>query len=1043
MSRVIAGVYEIQNKIGEGGGGIVYLGRHLRLDKQVVLKADRRTLQTKPETLRREVDMLKGLSHTYIPQVYDFVQEDGVVYTVMDFIEGESLDKLLKRNQPITQPQVISWACQLLEALVYLHGRPPHGILHGDIKPANIMLRRSGDICLIDYNIALALGENGAVKAGFSRGYASPEHYGIEYAGRKRGTSESSLTAMRASRQNFPEKKAESKEVCETMSVGAAAETEAMVTETTEVLPADVTETMPGEVTEGTFAGATETMAAEAPQMMGEYRAASSAAWKSTDRHLSGGLQMSGGSQSSGGSSTGGQGSVLLDVRSDIYSLGATLYHLLSGQRPAQDALVVAPLGADICSPAVSGILQKSMEPDPAMRYQTAQEMLDAFLGLYDNDERTIRHKKRIRRSAAALATLFLAGGVSAFIGLKQLEQRQAALALAEYSGNALAKGDVFEAVSLSLQAIPEGKSIWEAPVTAQAQKALTDALGVYDLSDGFKALETVELPGAPMKLAMSPEGTRFAAVYAYEVMVFDLESGHEILTLPMQESALSDVVFLDENCIVYAGIQGVTAYDMEAQEARWTQEPATTLAVSEDHSVVAAVNRDESHAAVYDADDGRKRAECFFEGKHLSVAVNDIFADPKDSIFVLNRDGSMLAVSFSDGGLMLFDLHEPEQDLIIYETSDYVHFEGGFYGDDFAFTAEQSGESLFGIVDTVEAVYMEGYRSRNRLLMTADGNGICLADGNLLVRLSGKELRETELAYADGANITAFAVGENHVLVATDKNQFSFYDSSANRMSVENGTENSDFVILGKKYAVVGNRSEPFLRILKLEDHREAQLLSYDAHYSHDEARISADKKTAMLFGYQDFRIYSMDGKLVAQEKLPDAEQIYDQQFRKDKDRSWLEVIWYDGTVRCYSAADGSLIQEERKEAPAKDLYEEFFTDRYRIASVLHGTPEVYDLETGKSVGKLEEDSYLTYVTQVGENLMTEYISAAGERYGLLLNENLQTLAYLPKLCDISDGMAVFDDKSGNLRQCSLYSLRELIALGEEIHIEEKQKAE
>ena len=156
MSQIIAGIYEIQRQIGSGGGGIVYLGRHLRLEKQVVLKADRRTLDTRPEVLRREVDMLKGLSHRYIPQVYDFVQEDGVVYTVMDFIEGESFDKLLGRGLLPSQPQIIKWACQLLEALSYLHSRPPYGILHGDIKPANIMLRPDGDICLIDYKIGRA-----------------------------------------------------------------------------------------------------------------------------------------------------------------------------------------------------------------------------------------------------------------------------------------------------------------------------------------------------------------------------------------------------------------------------------------------------------------------------------------------------------------------------------------------------------------------------------------------------------------------------------------------------------------------------------------------------------------------------------------------------------------------------------------------------------------------------------------------------------------------------------------------------------------------
>ena len=73
MSQVIAGIYELQREIGSGGGGIVYLGRHLRLDKPIVLKADKRALQTREEALRREVDMLKSLSHMYIPQVYDFV----------------------------------------------------------------------------------------------------------------------------------------------------------------------------------------------------------------------------------------------------------------------------------------------------------------------------------------------------------------------------------------------------------------------------------------------------------------------------------------------------------------------------------------------------------------------------------------------------------------------------------------------------------------------------------------------------------------------------------------------------------------------------------------------------------------------------------------------------------------------------------------------------------------------------------------------------------------------------------------------------------
>jgi hypothetical protein len=119
--------------------------------------------------------------------------------------------------------------------------------------------------------------------------------------------------------------------------------------------------------------------------------------------------------------------------------------------------------------------------------------------------------------------------------------------------------------------------------------------------------------------------------------------------------------------------------------------------------------------------------------------------------------------------------------------------------------------------------------------------------------------------------------------------------------------------------------------------------------------------------------------------------------------------------------------------EAPDEDITDEFLTDRFRIVSPLHGTPEVYDLTTGELVATLEPDAYLTYVTQVGECLITEYISMQGDRYGLLLNDSCETLAKLPNLCDITgDGTLVFDYPSGNLRQSRIYSLQELIALGE-----------
>ena len=99
MEEIIASTYRIIRKLGSGGGGNVYLADHLRLNKKVVLKADKRRVTTRTSLLRREADVLKNLNHPNIPKVYDFFVEEDTVYTVMDYIEGESLDRPLKRGE--------------------------------------------------------------------------------------------------------------------------------------------------------------------------------------------------------------------------------------------------------------------------------------------------------------------------------------------------------------------------------------------------------------------------------------------------------------------------------------------------------------------------------------------------------------------------------------------------------------------------------------------------------------------------------------------------------------------------------------------------------------------------------------------------------------------------------------------------------------------------------------------------------------------------------------------------------------------------------
>ncbi len=952
MGKVIASTYEILQQIGSGGGGVVYLGRHLRLKKQIVLKAYKRTDSTKPATLSREVDALKNLSHTYIPQVYDYVEEDGAVYSVMEYIEGESLDKPLERGERFSQPQVVAWACQLLEALCYLHSRPPYGILHSDIKPANIMLTPQGDIRLIDFNIALALGERGAVRVGFSRGYASPEHYGIAYA----------PPSARV----------------------VSAETQLPTMDPNTQLPTSPDTRFP----------------------------------TGPETHLSGGSGTT-------------DGVMLLDVRSDIYSLGATLYHLLTGRRPAQDAGAVEPIAPQEASPAVAAIIRKAMDADPNRRYQSAEEMLHAFETLRQNDSRTKRLRRWSRATAAALAGLFLIGGASALVGSKQMEQREereriaaetAKQAVEAVSGaeRAFQAGNRPEAIHLAMEAMD-----LDAPNAAQVQNVLTEALGVYSLSDGFRPARTLPLAAAPWKAALSPTGMYAAAIADGRLTVFDTETGRELAFLETEVSALSDVVFLEENTVLYAGRGALRAYDLEAGRELWSGGPATSIAVSADGTTVAAVYRDEGSAALYDGRTGETRGIVSFADRQQRVIPNDVFADPEDNLLALNGVGTLLAVSDSQGGLQVFDLLDSGRDLTIFDQSDYVHFEGGFFGKYLAFSAAGENGSVFAVIDVELAEQTGGFQSQLPFHVLADETGVFVSTENLLVSLDPLTGEQRELAYT-GADITAFTRGDGYTLVALADGTAAFYDQTAAQLrSLE---APCDFLALAGDIALTGNRDTPSLRVLRLETHSVS--FTYDSGYPHSEARIS-QTGFVTLFQYDGFRVYGSDGTVAADVAIPESAQVFDQQYRREETGDVLEVIYNQGTVRRYAIEDGSLLSEEPGPPPDRTLDEEFLTDRLRITAPLHGTPVAYDRESGEQVQALEREDYLTYVTQVGEYIVTEYITSQGERYGLLLNEACETLARLPGLCDIlPDGTLVFDDMRGNLRQSRIYSKQDLIDL-------------
>lgn len=169
---LLCGIYQIIKPIAQGGLGTIYLAYHENLQKYVVVKRIRDHVASLMDC-RIEVDILKSLHHQYLPQVYDFVQTEDGIYTVMDYIPGNDLKYYLDVGCPISEERLLLWLRQLLEVLHYLHTRKPP-IIHCDIKPANIMITDNGDICLIDFNISLD-GENNKSLVGVSSNYASPE----------------------------------------------------------------------------------------------------------------------------------------------------------------------------------------------------------------------------------------------------------------------------------------------------------------------------------------------------------------------------------------------------------------------------------------------------------------------------------------------------------------------------------------------------------------------------------------------------------------------------------------------------------------------------------------------------------------------------------------------------------------------------------------------------------------------------------------------------------------------------------------------------
>lgn len=183
IGTIIDGKYKILNEIGRGGMSVVYLAMDERLNKQWAIKEIRKKGNGKNDeivvnSLLAEAHLMKRLDHPALPRIVDIIDNGITIYVVMDYVEGQSLDKVLNEYGAQPEELVVGWAKQLCDALSYLHSQKP-SIIYRDMKPANVMLKPEGNIKIIDFGIAREYKEQKLSDTTVlgTKGYAPPEQY--------------------------------------------------------------------------------------------------------------------------------------------------------------------------------------------------------------------------------------------------------------------------------------------------------------------------------------------------------------------------------------------------------------------------------------------------------------------------------------------------------------------------------------------------------------------------------------------------------------------------------------------------------------------------------------------------------------------------------------------------------------------------------------------------------------------------------------------------------------------------------------------------
>ncbi len=206
VGTILRGSYRIDSYLSSGGFGNTYKVTNVEFDEQYAIKeffmrgvnqrdagqntvtvsntANRTSFEEQREKFKKEARRLRQMQNKHLVRVHDLFEENGTAYYVMDFIDGESLADRLKRcGRPIAESKVRDYLLQILDALEEIHNS---GFQHLDLKPANIMVDKQGQVTLIDFGASKQMRSDGGVTAStaicYTPGYAPREQMEQNYS---------------------------------------------------------------------------------------------------------------------------------------------------------------------------------------------------------------------------------------------------------------------------------------------------------------------------------------------------------------------------------------------------------------------------------------------------------------------------------------------------------------------------------------------------------------------------------------------------------------------------------------------------------------------------------------------------------------------------------------------------------------------------------------------------------------------------------------------------------------------------------------------